>query len=102
MLGDESLMFSKYSSLTKAHQKHVEEMRSNILVFAMSILPISKKNDRIILDKLFLEKKDFFDWHKKIFLASGLDFSDKIYFVDEDDKYDFALKKIKKILGMIK
>ncbi len=96
MLGDEPLMFSPYEVMSDSHKEHVRLMRREILIFTMSILPISKKNDIFILDKAFLEYKEFFTWHKQVFKRFGLDYAKKIIFTDEEKKYPLALQKLNK------
>lgn len=91
MLGDEPLMFQRLEELSPHQRQHHENMRFNILPFAMCFVAISRPNDEVFLDSLFLEKEDLFDWHRQIYSGLSLKTSRRLHFLDPDQIYGQAL-----------
>lgn len=92
MIGDEALMFKPKDRLNAYQRQHVDSMRFDILAFSMCFVAISRPQDSIYLDRLFLEEKEFFDWHRDIYAKAGLRSSKRLFFHEPDHIYSEALK----------
>jgi hypothetical protein len=95
MIGDEPLMFKRQNELNRYQRRHVSSMRFDILPWSMSFLPISRPDDEIFLDSLFLDSKDFLQWHQDIYTKWELDLTRNIHFAHPDKIYRRALDACK-------
>lgn len=93
MAGDEPLMFQPRKQLNEIQKKHVEFMKDDVMPFSMSMIPISKPIDVIVLDERFLNNKSIFEWHLSLYEKMGLSFSTNFSFTHFDNIYTEAFSK---------
>lgn len=93
MAGDEPLMFSPLASLSDKELEHWRMMRLAILPYAMSVIPMARPFDTVVLDERFLDFSSFFDAHIQLYNRTGLPICKNIFFAKTDDLYATAMKK---------
>ncbi len=96
MIGDEPLMFQRWEELSTYQQEHHASMRFNILPFAMCFIAVSRSDDEVFLDELFLEKEELFNWHLHIYSSLNMQTSNRLRFMEPDEIYEKAIDSRKK------
>lgn len=84
-------MFKPEDELNAAEKEKLARMRFEVLPYSMAFLPISSRKDHVYLDAIFLNKEDFFDWHKKVYASVGIEHSENLHFLEPDEIYPDAL-----------
>lgn len=92
MAGDEGLMFAPERRLGAHQLRHHELMRYNILPYALAMWPLSKPEDQLVLDELWLTTPELLRWHGRFYERMGLTPTRQLHFAPPRELYRRALR----------
>lgn len=92
---DEQIFFKSESELNEFEKKLDDYNKIENAIYWFSLLPITTKDDNLILDKVYESKKDEIEWYKSIYKQLWLDVTDNIYFSEVRNFYKTAINIVK-------